>query len=145
MNTKYEHKSYENESVEVKQILIGVEEYRLRKVVSNTYIGNKQHLEALFEQAERTAKFELLKGLEKFIKTEQIEEYLLDGLPYVEAKIYLPFVKDEKVKNLELRIKNLERLCDEQYHYVSKLSKENEQLKLPWWKKLFNREFRCEN
>ena len=123
--------------VEVKQVVISVQDYHVRREISTVPWGlSKANRQDLIKGAKHGARYDLLDGLQKFVHCEIDEER-----NFVEAVIWMPYVKDEIVKQLEKHNKTLENLnsrlgveCEAWRRKTEELS---EYIALPWWKKLF--------
>ena len=129
--------------IEVKQVVISVQDYHVRRelmpmgaVFDTTYVPTAEQRIDQTKRAEQDVKYQLLDGLEKFIHCEVNEER-----NFVEATIWMPYVKDEVTKELQVTNKLLQRLNSgmetELMAWRSKTEELLDYLDLPWWKKLF--------
>ena len=129
--------------IEVKQVVISVQDYHVRRelmpmgaVFDSTYAPTAEQRIDQTKMAEQDAKHCLLDGIEKFIHCEVNEER-----NFVEATIWMPYVKDEVTKELEVSNKLLRslngRLESDCNTWRAKAEELWEYLELPWWKKLF--------
>jgi len=125
--------------IEVKQVVISIQDYHVRRELmpyGHPYAVSAGERIDMGKMAEQSAKHELLDGIEKFIHCEVDQER-----NFVEAVIWMPYVKDEVTKELEVINKLLQRLngnleteCDAWRGKTEELLR---YLELPWWKKLF--------
>ena len=125
-----EQKIYDYRATEeIKQIVIGIQELRCRRSVEKAYAHIAQVDYVEYEK--QSAKHQLLNAISDFILVREIQ----DGF-YVEAELYLPYVRDSKIKELETTIKsqlNSIRILDAD---KTSLQVHITQLMRPWWKKL---------
>jgi len=117
---------------EVKQVVISVRDYHVRREISPVpWELTKESRIDLVKMAEHHAKHQLLNGLEQFVKVNINQER-----NFVEAKIWMPYVKDEVVRTLEETEKRLQSHLDDRNRTIRHLQERVKYLELPWWKKL---------
>lgn len=121
-------------SEEIKNVVVGIERYRCRIGLDNRFYTDKVDKEFILRRAEEKAAYDLLDGIRQFIKVSQ---HLDRG--YIEAEIFLPYVKDGVMKKLEnyrdYQDKVISRLLDVEMD----LKEEVRLLKRPWWKEWMKR------
>ena len=105
---------------EVKNVVVGIEQYRCRVNLDNHFYTDKIDKDFILKRAEGKAAYDLLDGIRQFIRVSQ---HLDRG--YIESEISLPYVKDGVIRRLEEQIKYQDK------RIVGLLKTES------WWKKLF--------
>jgi hypothetical protein len=120
-----------NMTEEVKNIVMGVEQYRCRVNLNNHFRGDKIDKDFFLKRAEDKASYDLLDGIKQFIK---IEQNLDRG--YVEAELFLPYVRDSKIKELEDAGDFWRKSAMRSEGEIIELCKKIRLLERPWWKKL---------
>lgn len=119
---------------EIQHIAMGAQELRCRRSVEKERLHNNASSQINWlEQAKRSAKYELLDMISDFILVKEIH----DGF-YIEAELYLPYVRDSKITELEKDIKLKERQVINCSSHISSLNSEIQKLQRPWWKKLID-------
>ena len=125
--------------IEVKQVVISVQDYHVRRelmpmgaVFDTTYVPTAEQRIDQTKRAEQDVKYQLLDGLEKFIHCEVNEER-----NFVEATIWMPYVKDAVMKSLEETEKYQQSRIAEMSWENNNMQKRIDYLELPWWKKLW--------
>ena len=120
---------------EIKTVVISIQEYRVRRELmpqGYRYSVSSEEKEDLVKMAERSAKHQILDGLEQFIHCEFDE-----NRNFVEAQIWMPYVKDAVVKSLEETEKYQQSRIAELSWENNNMQKRIDYLELPWWKKLW--------
>jgi hypothetical protein len=115
--------------------VIHVIEMRAQKVIPR-YQG-EQHLggiEAMIDPCTSWVKQKLANELMEFMEIEHDEK--LEG-HYFTASIHMPYVKDEKVRLLELSNKNLRRNREQLWVEIEKLNDEIAQLNDVWYRRFY--------
>jgi len=119
---------------EVKQVVISVRDYHVRKYIeepNHRGYASQEQLKILADRSEYLAKRTLLDGLEQFVHlTTNLHEN------FVDAQIWMPYVRDAEFRQLERANETLDRirvdLLAENFSQAERI----EYLELPWWKKL---------
>ena len=118
---------------EIKHIIIGVQELKVRRDVEREYFHNKRNPQVDYlAHAKQSAKHEPLDYISDFIIIKEIN----DGF-YIEAELYLPYVRDSEMNILENHKEYWRKRCCEHELKIMGLCDEVKQLRRPWWKKLF--------
>lgn len=76
----------------------------------------------------------LTKKIEQFIKIDEIEDIGMGQTAFT-ARIHMPYVANDKIKELESLIRSLENSIDFKTKQINKL---NSIIEKPWYKKLFS-------
>lgn len=129
-----EQKIYDYRATEeIKQIVIGIQQLRCRRGVERqVYRGKTASAVDFLKMTKEYAKRELLDKIGDFILVKEIQ----DGF-YVEAELFLPYVRDDVVSGLERINKSLSNTISQQDARIYSLREEVKLLSRPWWKKLF--------
>jgi hypothetical protein len=121
-----------NMNEEIKTVVVSIEQYRCRVNLDNPFYGDKIDKEFILKRAEDKAAYDLLDGIKQFIK---VSRHLDRG--YIESEIFLPYVRDSKIKELEGTADFMEKAIRRRDIDIIDLEKTIRLLKRPWWKKLF--------
>ena len=117
-------------SMEIKQLVFGIEEYHLRREFDQRCHWDQEEMEELLKR-------DLISGMMKYITVEEIK-YCETRNIVLEAKIHLPYVYDDAIKNKESQI---EFITGEFYKADFERSELRNQIynfnSYPWYKRIW--------
>ena len=125
---KYEERVI-NESVEVKQVVIGIMDLHSRKRIEQPRHNGRVDL---IEIAKEYVKRQLLDSVEKYIKVIVNRDER-----FVEGVIFMPYVQDEVIDGFKSAAKASERAYSNLREYNLELMDRIQYLEKPWYKKAF--------
>jgi hypothetical protein len=119
----------------IKQIVIGIQELRCRRRIADYPRFQESPASKIdwLEQTKLSAKHELLDMIGDFILVKELEDR-----PYteIEATLYLPYVRDSKIEELENDGDFWRKSAMRSEGEITELCKKIRLLERPWWKKL---------
>lgn len=135
MSSEFTEFRFDNEAIEIKQVLISVQNYYVKRLLNMP--PGLNDIEGETKYAERAIGNEIGDYIQQFIEYE-IETRTHE--PYVVGKISLPYVRDSVINDLEANNKRYaaenSRLASALYLATNELTAWKEWGNRPWWKKL---------
>ena len=122
-----------NTTQEIKQIVMGIQHLRCRRSVEREYYLAQRSATTVdrYRQAKDSAKHELLNMIGDFILVKEAQ----DGF-YIEAELFLPYVRDYEITQVEKDRDYWEKALDVCSRDKIELHNKIRLLERPWWKKL---------